>query len=135
MGGNPLRRIHGTLDTTHARARRRQRISTRHRAAEVLKCRREAHINPNASHDGIFYFHGVLVENSAPGVVLYNISTAACRAHDFILRQPGWEKNSGGTMNPAYNAPSFLSKPESGGSGSPSPNQPGTWIRAADATC
>jgi hypothetical protein len=72
----------------------------------------------SAIHDGMFYFHGVLVENSAPGVVFYNIAHGGWWAHDFVLRQPGWEKILA-EMNPDYTIV-FLSKPESGGTGSPS---------------
>jgi len=64
-------------------------------------------------HDGTLSLHGVLVENSAPGVVVYNISHGGWWAHNYLLRQPGWEKLLA-ACNPDLTI-FFLSKPESGG--------------------
>jgi hypothetical protein len=69
----------------------------------------------DATHDGDLWLHGVIVENSAPGVVVYNISRGGYWAHDFIWRQPGWEKILQ-EFQPDYTI-IFLTKPESGGSG------------------
>ena len=66
-------------------------------------------------NDGTLYFHGVLVENSAPGVVVYNISRGGYWAYNFLWRQPGWEKVLA-AMDPDLTI-MFLTKPESGGSG------------------
>lgn len=65
-------------------------------------------------HDGVLSLHGVLVENSAPGVVVYNISHGGWWAHSYLWRQPGWEKLLA-ACDP-YLTIIFLSKPESGGS-------------------
>ena len=65
-------------------------------------------------HDGTLWLHGVIVENSAPGVVVYNISRGGYWAHDFIWRQPGWEKILR-ECSPDYTI-IFLTKPDSGGS-------------------
>ena len=67
---------------------------------------------------GSLFLHGVLVEKSAPGVVVYNISRGGYWAHSFIWRQPGWEKILA-EINPDLTI-IFLTKPESGGSASPS---------------
>ncbi len=69
----------------------------------------------DAVQDGTLYLHGVLVENSAPGVVVYNISRGGYWAHNFLWRQPGWEKILA-AMDPDLTIV-FLTKPESGGSG------------------
>ena len=69
-------------------------------------------------HDGTLSLHGVLVENSSPGVVVYNISHGGWWAHNYIWRQPGWEKILA-AMQPDLTI-IFLTKPESGGSSPPS---------------
>jgi hypothetical protein len=69
----------------------------------------------DAVHDGDLWLHGVIVENSVPGVMVYNISRGGYWAHDFIWRQPGWEKILQ-EFQPDYTI-IFLTKPESGGSG------------------
>jgi hypothetical protein len=66
------------------------------------------------AHDGTLWLHGVLVENNAPGVVVYNIARGGYWAHDFLWRQPGWEKILR-AMSPDYTI-IFLTKPDSGGS-------------------
>ncbi len=66
-------------------------------------------------HGGTHWLHGVIVENSVPGVVVYNISRGGYWAHDFIWRQPGWEKILR-AFAPDYTI-IFLTKPESDGSG------------------
>ena len=71
----------------------------------------------DAVRDGTLFLHGVLVEKSTPGVVVYNISRGGYWAHSFIWRQPGWEKILA-EINPDLMI-IFLSKPESGGSASP----------------
>ena len=65
-------------------------------------------------HDGTLWLHGAIVENSAPGVIVYNISRGGYWAHDFIWRQPGWEKILR-EFSPDYTL-IFLTKPDSGGS-------------------
>ena len=67
-----------------------------------------------AVNGGSLFFHGVMVEKAGPGVVVYNISRGGYWAHDFIWRQPGWEKILA-AINPDLTI-LFLSKPESGGS-------------------
>jgi hypothetical protein len=67
---------------------------------------------------GTLYFHGVLVEKAAPGVVVYNIARGGYWAHNFIWRQPGWDKLLA-EIRPDLTI-FFLSKPESGGSAAPS---------------
>jgi len=69
-------------------------------------------------NQGTLYFHGVLVEKSSPGIVVYNISRGGYWAHNFIWRQPGWDKLLA-EIRPDLTI-FFLSKPESGGSASPS---------------
>ena len=69
-------------------------------------------------NQGTLYFHGVLVEKSSPGIVVYNISRGGYWAHNFIWRQPGWEKLLA-EIRPDLTI-FFLSKPESGGSAGPS---------------
>jgi hypothetical protein len=67
---------------------------------------------------GTLYFHGVLVEKAAPGVVVYNLSRGGYAPCNFVWRQPGWEKllaNIGADLTII-----FLSKPESGASAGPS---------------
>jgi hypothetical protein len=71
-----------------------------------------------AVHGGTLYFHGVLVEKATPGVVVYNISRGGYWAHDYIWRQPGWDKLLA-EIHPDLTI-FFLSKPESGGSAAPS---------------
>ena len=71
---------------------------------------------------GTLYFHGLLVEKAAPGIVVYNLSRGGYAPHNFIWRQPGWEKVLA-EMNPDLTI-IFLSKPESGASGSPSDARP-----------
>jgi hypothetical protein len=66
-------------------------------------------------HDGALWFHGVIVENSAPGVIVDNIARGGYWAHDFLWRQPGWEKILQ-EFAPDYTI-IFLTKPESSGSG------------------
>jgi hypothetical protein len=68
-------------------------------------------------NQGTLFLHGVIVEKAAPGVVVYNISRGGYWAHNFIWRQPGWEKILA-EINPDLTI-LFLSKPESGGSASP----------------
>lgn len=68
-----------------------------------------------AVKDGTLFLHGALVENSSPGVVVYNISRGGYWAHNFLWRQPGWEKILA-AMDPDLTI-IFLTKPESGGSG------------------
>ena len=65
-------------------------------------------------HNGTLYLHGVIVENSSPGVVIYNISHGGWWAHSYIWRQPGWEKILA-ACKPDLTI-IFLSKPEGGGS-------------------
>ena len=67
---------------------------------------------------GTLYFHGVMVEKASPGVVVYNISRGGYWAHDYIWRQPGWDKLLT-EIRPDLTI-FFLSKPESGGSAGPS---------------
>jgi hypothetical protein len=71
-----------------------------------------------AVNQGTLYLHGVIVEKAQPGVVVHNISRGGYWAHDFIWRQPGWEEILA-AFNPELTIV-FLSKPESGGSASPS---------------
>jgi hypothetical protein len=66
-------------------------------------------------HGGDLWLHGVIVENSAPGVIVYNISRGGYWAHDYVWRQPGFERILQ-EMHPDYTI-IFLTKPESGGSG------------------
>jgi hypothetical protein len=66
-------------------------------------------------HGGDLSLHGVIVENSGPGVIVYNISRGGYWAHDYVWRQPGFEKILQ-EMQPDYTI-IFLTKPESGGSG------------------
>ena len=66
-------------------------------------------------HDGTLALHGVLVENSEPGVVVNNISRGGYWAYNYLWRQPGWEKILA-AMDPDLTI-IFLTKPESGGSG------------------
>jgi len=70
-----------------------------------------------AVNGGALFLHGVIVEKSAPGAVVYNISRGGYWAHNFIWRQPGWEKLLA-EINPDVTIV-FLTKPESGGSASP----------------
>ena len=74
-------------------------------------------LNIGGINGGSLFLHGVLVEKSSPGVVVYNISRGGYWAHSFIWRQPGWEKILA-EINPDLTI-IFLSKPESGGSVSP----------------
>jgi hypothetical protein len=67
------------------------------------------------AHDGTLWLHGVIVENHAPGVIVYNISRGGYWAHDFIWRQPGWERILR-ECAPDYTL-IFLTKPDSGASG------------------
>jgi hypothetical protein len=67
---------------------------------------------------GTLYFHGLLVEKAAPGIVVYNLSRGGYAPHNFIWRQPGWEKVLT-EINPDLTI-IFLSKPESGASAGPS---------------
>lgn len=71
-----------------------------------------------AVNQGTLYLHGVLVEKASPGVVVYNISRGGYWAHNFIWRQPGWDKLLA-EIRPDLTI-LFLSKPESGGSAGPS---------------
>jgi len=71
---------------------------------------------------GTLYFHGVLVEKAAPGIVVYNLSRGGYAPHNFIWRQPGWEKILT-EMKPDLTI-IFLSKPESGASAGPSDPRP-----------
>ena len=71
-----------------------------------------------AVNQGTLYLHGVLAEKASPGVVVYNISRGGYWAHDFIWRQPGWDKFLA-EIRPDLTI-LFLSKPESGGSAGPS---------------
>jgi hypothetical protein len=82
---------------------------------EAPEGRHRLHIG--AVQGGALYLHGVIVEKSAPGVVVYNISRSGYWAHNYIWRQPGWEKILT-AINPDLTI-LFLSKPESGGSASP----------------
>jgi hypothetical protein len=66
-------------------------------------------------HDGDLWLHGVIVENSGPGVIVYNIARGGYWTYNFIWRQPGWEKILR-EFQPDYTI-IFLTKPESGGSG------------------
>jgi hypothetical protein len=68
----------------------------------------------DAIHGGDLWLHGVIVENSDPGVIVYNIARGGYWAHDFLWRQPGWEKILK-EFQPDYTI-IFLTKPESGGS-------------------
>jgi hypothetical protein len=63
-------------------------------------------------HDGTLSLQGVMVENSSPGVVIYNISHGGWWAHSYLWRQPGWEKFIA-ACKPDLTI-IFLSKPESG---------------------
>ncbi len=71
-----------------------------------------------AVNQGTLYLHGVMVEKASPGVVVYNISRGGYWAHNFIWRQPGWDKLLA-EIRPDLTI-FFLSKPESGGSAGPS---------------
>ncbi len=82
---------------------------------EAPEGRHRLHIS--AVNGGDLFLHGVLVEKSAPGVVVDNISRGGYSAHDYIWRQPGWEKILA-EINPDLTI-FFLSKPESGGSAGP----------------
>jgi hypothetical protein len=73
------------------------------------------HLHIDHVHGGDLWLHGVIIEDSAPGVIVYNISRGGYWAHDFIWRQPGWEKILE-EFQPDYTI-IFLTKPESGGSG------------------
>ena len=74
----------------------------------------------DGTHDGTLWLHGAIVEDSKPGVVVYNISRGGYWAHSFIWRQPGWERILQ-EFAPDYTI-IFLTKPESGGSGPISSN-------------
>ena len=63
-------------------------------------------------HSGWLWLHGVLLENEAPGVVVYNISNGAWWPANYLWRQPGFEKILK-AMKPDY-VIYFLSKPDSG---------------------
>jgi len=82
---------------------------------EAPEGRHRLHIE--AVNGGALFLHGVIVEKSAPGAVVYNISRGGYWAHNFIWRQPGWE-NLLAEINPDLTIV-FLTKPESGGSASP----------------
>ncbi len=69
----------------------------------------------NAVHDGNLWLSGVIVEKSTPGIIVNNISRGGYWAHNFIWRQPGWEKILQ-EFQPDYTI-IFITKPESGGSG------------------
>ncbi|MGD0776627.1 MAG: hypothetical protein ABSC05_27745 [Candidatus Solibacter sp.] len=72
-------------------------------------------VRVDSVHDGDLWLHGKIVEDSAPGVIVYNIARGGYWAHDFIWRQPGWEKILQ-EFQPDYTV-IFVTKPESGGSG------------------
>lgn len=66
---------------------------------------------------GTLFLHDAMVEKSGPGVVVYNISRGGYWAHNFIWRQPGWDRLLA-EIDPDLTI-FFLSKPESGGSAGP----------------
>ena len=83
---------------------------TRFEAAESLHT-----LQIDAVNGGTLYLHGVMVENTSPGVVVYNISRGGYWAYNYLWRQPGWEKIPA-AMDPDLTIV-FLAKPESDGSG------------------